>query len=177
MHPTSQSRFATLPAELHGEIASKADISTLSLLSRVSHSFYGYCNALLYHNVNNASVPTLALQQEDRLPLTSPHPATFVKGVTILDRDGFYDEPWEDGEKERLKEHIPAAMNNILKYAPKDGVRSFAFKARYISLPEMFTVDVPAWRSLDCLIIKSFDWNAQAVTSSLNLQATYQMDI
>lgn len=135
-------------------IASKADIGTLSLLSQVSSTFYAYYNAFLYQNANDACVPTLALSQENRLPLTGPHPATFVKEVMISDRNGFYDEAFENVEEmERFKERLSAAMHNISKYAPKEGLRSFTFMPRYSGLHDIFTVQDPAWRSLESLVI------------------------
>lgn len=155
-----QSLFVDFPLELHSLIASKADIGTLSLLSQVSSAFYAYYNAFLYQNANDACVPTLALPQEDRLPLTGPHPATFVKEVMISDRNGFYDEQFKNAEEiQRFKELLSAAMHNISKYAPKEGLRSFTFMPGYCSLHDIFTVQDPAWRSLESLIIACTLWH------------------
>lgn len=157
------SLFATLPVELHHEIASYSNIDCLSRLSQISKTFHEHYNPVLYQNVNGAALPTLGIPQEDRFPLTGPHPATFLRSMRIVGRkrcepkhhSNVAQQKVEDQiVADRLETQISAAMVNICKYTSKDSLRSFSFihpSARFL---EVFTTNsVCALSSLESLAI------------------------
>jgi hypothetical protein len=72
-----------LALELLLKIASEASSSELVLLSRLCRYYNVVFYGCLYSRPKSSAVWTLAQYEFDRLPLTTPHPASFVKFFTI----------------------------------------------------------------------------------------------
>ncbi|KIK56464.1 hypothetical protein GYMLUDRAFT_247956 [Collybiopsis luxurians FD-317 M1] len=80
-------RRGHLALELLQKIASEltfpSDILALSRLSKVCLYYNVVFNEYLYRAPHDTALLTLAQKDQDRLPLQTPHPASFVKVVTL----------------------------------------------------------------------------------------------
>ncbi|KAE9391134.1 hypothetical protein BT96DRAFT_1001624 [Gymnopus androsaceus JB14] len=130
------SGFDFLPNEIYLHILQgiPGDTRTLNALTQISKRCHDFFNSVLYENVPATALRTLSLSEQDRLPLTGPHPASYVKKLSVSP-PGVYPVV--------LKEQMIFAMRNVTLYASSDGIQSFAFCCFSISLPEVFGDTIP----------------------------------
>ncbi|KAE9394480.1 hypothetical protein BT96DRAFT_186843 [Gymnopus androsaceus JB14] len=86
----------------------------------------------LYRDVYDAAIPTLALSEERRLPLTGVHPASYVNKLSISTID------MSVASLSHLQKHMAYAMKNIALHATNGGIQTFTFRSTSVSLPEIF---------------------------------------
>lgn len=145
--------LCALPTEvLHlisGQIRDRGSLFSLVLVSK---RFYILFNRCLYELVDlDQQVLTLSLSERDRLPLTRPHPASFVKDLELIfcppedsddsdseQEDGKHDEemarPRLDGAT--LRKMASSAVENIINH--QAAVRRLVFSSQGIALPQVF---------------------------------------
>ncbi|KAF9070571.1 hypothetical protein BDP27DRAFT_1323500 [Rhodocollybia butyracea] len=166
--------FEALPFELCRLIIKEGLLrSDLLALTLVSKHCYAAFNYSLYDEVTSAALFTLGLTEKARLPLTGPHPASYVKS---MDFDLMYNEEYtyilEGGPFQRndikskkskqkkqqqkkkssdpnmLQKLFTAAVSNIMFYAPHASVKTLNYHSKALSLPQAFGNVNPAVFSL-----------------------------
>lgn len=146
MSPSSG--FTALPNELFfliGDQISK-DRGTLNSLTQVSKRCHNFFGSFLYQNVSDAAMPTLALSEKSRLPLTGAHPASFVYKVS-LSPTGMPTPPV-------FQKQLASALKNIALYNMNGAIQSFAFSSQTVSLPEVLGGTIsPALRHIEELFL------------------------
>ncbi|KIK51496.1 hypothetical protein GYMLUDRAFT_50517 [Collybiopsis luxurians FD-317 M1] len=164
----NNSGFNALATELYHLIAEELkNLGSIYALTRVSKRAYAAYNPLLYRNIESPALSTLAQTEKSRLPLDGPHPASFVKRIRL--NFPFEDDPElidEDEEREKAKKRkgpvalaefkklVPAAMDNVVFYAPHTGIKSIEFQCFDLSLAEAFNkVDFCVFSSLEKVLI------------------------
>lgn len=170
------SGFSALPNELYHLIASYTFfVGTLCALTQVSKRFYEAFNPIIYRKIDTTALTTVGSSKNARLPLSDPHPATFVRSMVFdlpfqCDDPGFLTRPGlylrdEKAKKKRLyalaptdsttfQKLVEAAAKNVVFYAPHAAVKSFEYRCDFLSLPEAFrNIDFSNWSSLESLVI------------------------
>lgn len=164
------SKFNALPNELFSLIASyTTTISSLFSLTRVSKRSYDAFNPILYRKIDSLALSTVASTENARLPLSGPHPATFVRCMTFAYPfdcdDPTYLTPNDtyrtnEEAKKRLNALAPsnlitfqklveAAVSNIVFYAPHAAIETFEYRCQLLSLPDAFrNINFAAFSSL-----------------------------
>ncbi|KIK68443.1 hypothetical protein GYMLUDRAFT_35865 [Collybiopsis luxurians FD-317 M1] len=168
-------RFDSLPNEIYGLVHENLnDHKALLALVLVSKHCYAVFNRYLYEFADDSMLFTLALSDKDRLPLTKPHPASFVRDLSFVLFTSGEEAEAEDEvrieadrndevkcEKQRkgpitsslefdtLKQ-VTSALKNITALATAR-LRCFEFRADVITLPEAFgsVDDMSIFRSLE----------------------------
>ncbi|KAE9398259.1 hypothetical protein BT96DRAFT_920923 [Gymnopus androsaceus JB14] len=121
-------RFSALPDEIldliSGEVQEPRSLFYLSLVSKNCYHVFG---RRLYESVKSGDkqIDTVALLENERRPLTSPHPASFVKTLELeffpLDPEWDVEEKeWQEQETIRenlFKRQADSALKNVAKYA------------------------------------------------------------
>ncbi|KAE9398266.1 hypothetical protein BT96DRAFT_38728 [Gymnopus androsaceus JB14] len=121
-------RFSALPNEILDLISGEVqDPKTLFYLSLVSKNCYHVFNRRLYESVKSEDkqIDTVALLENERIPLIGPHPASFVKTLelTLLRLYPASDMGEEERqEQETIRENsfrrqADSALNNVAKHA------------------------------------------------------------
>ncbi|KAE9398267.1 hypothetical protein BT96DRAFT_1020262 [Gymnopus androsaceus JB14] len=121
-------RFSALPDEILDLISGEVqEPRSLFYMSLVSKNCYHVFSRRLYESVKSGDkqIDTLALLENERIPLTSPHPASFVKTLELeffpLDPEWDVEEKeWQEQETIRenlFKRQADSALNNVAKYA------------------------------------------------------------
>ncbi|KAF9067300.1 hypothetical protein BDP27DRAFT_1329005, partial [Rhodocollybia butyracea] len=168
-----RSGFDLLPNELCHLIVEELDYSSISSLSRVSKRAYAAFAGTLYEVVQSPALFTLASSEKSRLPLSGPHPASFVRHISFSfpDRVSYsvVSKPKEREEKAKndrmeglppsdlttFKQLVRAAVNNIIFYAPNAAVKYFGYECDLLSLPDAFyNVDFAKLSSLERVAIE-----------------------
>ncbi|KAF9070570.1 hypothetical protein BDP27DRAFT_590177 [Rhodocollybia butyracea] len=172
MDPTFfKAGFEALPFEIcrliTEETPLRRDLWALTLVSKHCYAAFNYS---LYAEITSAALFTLGLAEKARLPLTGPHPASYVKSI---DFDLIYDEEYtyilgggpfqRNGIKSKRKKKqqkkksldpnmlqklLTAAVSNIMFYAPHTSVDSLKYHCKAFSLPQVFGNVDPAIFSL-----------------------------
>ncbi|KIK54437.1 hypothetical protein GYMLUDRAFT_77137 [Collybiopsis luxurians FD-317 M1] len=152
------SGFAKLPYELNHLIAKESTQSgSLCTLAQVCRRTYAAANPMVYEQVGLSTLFTLALTERARLPLTNPHPASFVKCIDFdfVHGDTAYvlgGGPFGQSKIFRrksskrsmsldivtLQKLLTAAANNIIFYAPPKRLKRFLYRSNHIPLPDAF---------------------------------------
>ncbi|KAE9398269.1 hypothetical protein BT96DRAFT_38687 [Gymnopus androsaceus JB14] len=124
-------RFSALPDEILDLISGEVqDYRSLFYLSLVSKNCYHVFSPRLYESVKSGDrqLGTVASLENERVPLTGPHPASFVKNLE-LEFCPFYPlnpnpdletKKWQEEETVRtnlFKKRAESALNNITKHA------------------------------------------------------------
>ncbi|KIK69724.1 hypothetical protein GYMLUDRAFT_236211 [Collybiopsis luxurians FD-317 M1] len=99
----------SIPDELLLEIRKLLSNSDLAVLTRVCKRFFDFFEPQLYRSPTSKALNTLAFMPEDRVPLVDPHPAQYVRNLSI----GFTHSGVRD-----FAVSIAKALENIEKYTP-----------------------------------------------------------
>ncbi|KAF9067299.1 hypothetical protein BDP27DRAFT_1329004 [Rhodocollybia butyracea] len=148
--------FDLLPNELCHLILEELDYPSLCSLSRVSKRAYAAFAGALYESVQSPALFTLASSEKSRLPLSGPHPASFVRRISLSfpDRPSYsvvskHKEREEKAKNDRMeglppsdlttfKQLVTKAVNNVIFYAPNAAIKSFRYECDLLSLPDVF---------------------------------------
>jgi hypothetical protein len=147
-HPpmTHATRFDLLPNEMYHLIHENLfddRIQTLLSLVLVSKHCYAVFNSYLYKIADDSMLDTLGLSQDDRLPLTIPHPASFVRELDLIletsneeaEKEGAkVDDVSEEGDVQR---QVTSTLENVMANASSP-LRRFGFRADRLTLSEAF---------------------------------------
>ncbi|KAE9397703.1 hypothetical protein BT96DRAFT_62744 [Gymnopus androsaceus JB14] len=142
------SGFTALPNELLLLIGDEIsdDPRTLKALTLVSKRYHDFFNSFLYRDVCNKALPTLALSEQSRLPLTGTHPASYVKKFSVS--------PTHKLSATVFQKQMASAMKNIALHAATGAIQALTFRSNF-SLPEVLGGNVPlALRLLEELVLK-----------------------
>jgi hypothetical protein len=106
---TTTRTLSSIPDELLLEIGKLLGTAELAVIVRVCKQLFNFFEPQLYQSPTCKSLSTLALMPEDRIPLADPHPAKFVRKLSIgCTPLGVRD----------FAVLITKALGNIKKYAP-----------------------------------------------------------
>ncbi|KAF9070586.1 hypothetical protein BDP27DRAFT_1323529 [Rhodocollybia butyracea] len=171
MNPIFKTGFEALPFELcrliTEETESSSDLCALTLVSKHCYAAFNYS---LYEEITSAALFTLGLTEKARLPLTGPHPASYVKSMVfdLLDdeartyvlgggpfqRNGITSKRKKQQQEKKsldpntLQKLFTAAVSNIMFYAPRASINSLYYDCKALSLPQVFGNINPAVFSL-----------------------------
>ncbi|KAE9397690.1 hypothetical protein BT96DRAFT_921257, partial [Gymnopus androsaceus JB14] len=141
------SGFDALPNELFLLIRDEIsdDPRTLKALAQVSKRYHDFFNSFLYRDVGNKALPTLALSEKSRWPLTRAHPASFVKKLSVS--------PTRKLSATVFQKQMAYAMKNIALHAANGIIQAFMLRSNF-SLPEALGGNVPpALRLIEGLVL------------------------
>lgn len=139
------STFSRLPNEICHLIGEEIEYEDeIQALTLVSKSFYAVFNPFLYAVGDESMLETLGLSEKDRLPLTGPHPASFIRKISLT-KDSIKSYERADGKQmeeaaarlDASRAQITAALQNIIIHATAP-LSYFDFVSPLISLSEAF---------------------------------------
>lgn len=201
---SDDSGFNALPNELYHLIGSYAfGTSTICALTRVSKCLYETFNPILYKKIDTSALSTVASTESARLPLTGPHPATFVRSMVFefpfdcdnlmyITRTGF---DLKDETRKRVNAIAPSelaifqklatsAVSNVISYAPHAAVEALEYRCTHSSLADTFqNIDFSVFSSLKSLIIacpfpiKNLQQSLAIIVSTFSTLGTDQKQI
>ncbi|KAF9070587.1 hypothetical protein BDP27DRAFT_1446888 [Rhodocollybia butyracea] len=171
MNPIFKTGFEALPFELcrliTEETESGNDLWALTLVSKHCYAAFNYS---LYKEITSAALFTLGLAEKARLPLTGPHPASYVKSIDfdLLDDEeytyilggGPFQRNGRTSKRKKQKQEkksldpttlqklLTAAVSNIMFYAPHASINSLHYNCKALSLSQVFGNINPAVFSL-----------------------------
>ncbi|KIK51983.1 hypothetical protein GYMLUDRAFT_375017 [Collybiopsis luxurians FD-317 M1] len=149
----NHSGFHALATELHHlTVQEIIDLNCILAFRRA----YATYNSFLYQDIDTLALPALGLPPKARLPLAGPHPAAFVKHITFAfpydDSLALFDREPErcvalgTSNKKRtgpatlaaFRKLVPAAMYNIMFYAPHSAIKTIEYQCDDLSLANVF---------------------------------------
>lgn len=154
-------QFSALPDDIFYLIRNEIrDLKSLFCLSLVSRNFYEVFNCRLYERVRSDSegqMHTIALSQSERVPLTGPHPASFVKTLQLLLRYEPVDEEQYRAQKNvqrsSFRREAILALNNIADHHAVLRRLEVYFPGSDIGLHEVFRSNSIRFSHLKELVI------------------------
>ena len=142
----SMNAFDKLPVELcdliskFSVLAQAESLHGLYTLTRLSKRNYAIFNPFLYRILDNDALRVLAASQASRIPLASPHPASFVKELKLeynVDEDHSEEEMRKS--LKTFRKDVGRAMANMIAHAFGDapGLQVFWIDCAFLSFPEL----------------------------------------